>query len=50
MSGINKTNIIPIICRPINGRTAIKISCNSISGGATDFNQKHAGPNGGDKK
>lgn len=50
MSGINNTSIIPIICKPIKGNTAIKISCNSISGGATDLSQKQAGPNGGDRK
>ena len=50
ISGINITNSIPIICRAMNGRTDTKISCSVISAGATDFNQKHAGPNGGDKK
>ena len=34
----------------MKGNTAIKISCNEISAGATDFSQKQAGPKGGDKK
>ena len=41
---------MPVICRAMNGRTDTKISCKVISAGATDFNQKHAGPNGGERK
>ena len=50
ISGKNITKSIPIICNAMNGNTAMKISCNVMSGGATDFSQKHAGPKGGDKK
>ena len=50
ISGKNNTSIIPIIWRAIKGKTAINISWSVISGGATDFNQKQAGPKGGDRK
>jgi len=48
--GKNITRSMPMIWSAMNGKTATKISCNVTSLGATDFNQKHAGPNGGDRK
>ena len=49
ISGKKSTRNKPIACKPMNGSTARKISCNSIPLGATDLRKKQAGPKGGDR-